>query len=127
MNGFWHPGSQSSSRSSSVDSARWGRFGISLNGNTPHTRSAAISSMNNSIRWYSKRSRAQAQLIELSRLSSIDSERVKRLWTKALERRVSDPDGAITAARTLLESVCKHILDDRGVTRVHSEVSTDSQ
>lgn len=33
-------------------------------------------------------------------------------WKKALSRRSSDPEGAITAARTLIESVCKHILDD---------------
>jgi hypothetical protein len=36
-------------------------------------------------------------------------------WTKALDRRNSDPDGAITAARSLLETVCKHILDESGV------------
>ncbi len=36
-------------------------------------------------------------------------------WQKALERRANDPDGALTAARTLLESVCKHILDEAGV------------
>lgn len=47
-------------------------------------------------------------------LNTIDSEYIKRTWTKALERRVTDPDGAITAARTLLESVCKHVLDDHG-------------
>jgi hypothetical protein len=29
-----------------------------------------------------------------------------------MERRDSDPEGAITVARTLLEEVCKHILDD---------------
>lgn len=28
---------------------------------------------------------------------------------------MDDPEGAITAARTLLETVCKHILDERGV------------
>lgn len=33
-------------------------------------------------------------------------------WNKALERRSSDPEGAITIARTLLESVCKHILEE---------------
>lgn len=33
-------------------------------------------------------------------------------WSKALERRTTDPEGAITAARTLLETVCKHILDE---------------
>jgi hypothetical protein len=32
-----------------------------------------------------------------------------------MERRETDPQGAITLAGTLLESVCKHILDDRGV------------
>ena len=37
------------------------------------------------------------------------------MWQTALVRRVSDPDGAITSARTLLETVCKHILDDVGV------------
>jgi hypothetical protein len=30
---------------------------------------------------------------------------------KALERRNADPEGAITIARTLLETVCKRILD----------------
>ena len=35
-------------------------------------------------------------------------------WRKALDRRANDADGAITAARTLLEEVCKHILDDAG-------------
>jgi hypothetical protein len=33
-------------------------------------------------------------------------------WTRALSRYQSDPAGAITAARSLLENVCKHILDD---------------
>ena len=43
-----------------------------------------------------------------------DFEHVRIAWTKALERRASDPEGAITMARTLLESVCKHILDEAG-------------
>ena len=33
-------------------------------------------------------------------------------WSKALERRTTDPKGAITMARTLLETVIKRILDD---------------
>jgi Abortive infection C-terminus len=37
-------------------------------------------------------------------------------WDKALQRRHHDPEGAITAARTLLEAVCKTILDDLGGT-----------
>jgi abortive infection Abi-like protein len=45
-------------------------------------------------------------------LAVLSSEHVQFAWTKALDRRNSDPEGAITAARSLLESVCKHILDD---------------
>jgi hypothetical protein len=47
-------------------------------------------------------------------LSKVDSAHVHEAWRKALDRRAEDPDGAITAARTLLESVCKHILDKLG-------------
>ena len=36
-------------------------------------------------------------------------------WSKALDRRLTDPEGAITSSRTLLETVCKHILDDINV------------
>lgn len=36
---------------------------------------------------------------------------VKEQWEKALERRATDPEGAITTARTLLEATCKYILD----------------
>jgi len=48
-------------------------------------------------------------------LTTIDSDHVQEAWHKALERRATDPAGAITAARTLLESACKHVLDERGV------------
>ena len=47
-------------------------------------------------------------------LTRFDEEGVQAVWSKALERRKSDPEGAITAARTLLETVCKHILDETG-------------
>ena len=46
----------------------------------------------------------------------VDSAHVQQAWEKALDRRGNDPDGAITAARTLLETVCKHVLDEEGVT-----------
>jgi hypothetical protein len=52
-----------------------------------------------------------SQPVELV-LSNLNGEVVDSLWRKALERRTSDPEGAITAARALLESVCKHILDE---------------
>lgn len=48
-------------------------------------------------------------------LKRFDAESVHTVWTKALDRRQSDPEGAITAARTLLETVCKHILDEKGI------------
>lgn len=44
-----------------------------------------------------------------------NSDEINKAWRKALERRQTDPEGAITIARTILESVCKHILDARGV------------
>ena len=48
-------------------------------------------------------------------LSVLTSDSVHESWRRALDRRFDDSDGAITAARTLLETVCKHILDDIGV------------
>jgi hypothetical protein len=48
-------------------------------------------------------------------LSKFDVENVHRVWTKALERRTEDPEAAITSSRTLLETVCKHILDESKV------------
>lgn len=46
----------------------------------------------------------------------VTAESVQADWRKALERRTRDPEGAVTAARALLESVCKTILDDANVT-----------
>ncbi len=45
-------------------------------------------------------------------LKEVNSIHVQEAWNKALERRLTDPEGAITAARTLLEAVCKFILDE---------------
>lgn len=45
-------------------------------------------------------------------LKSLDEDNVRDVWRKALDRLARDPEGAITAARTLLESACKHILDE---------------
>lgn len=45
-------------------------------------------------------------------LATLDSAHIHDLWSKALQRRADDPEGAITTARTLLESVCKMILDE---------------
>jgi hypothetical protein len=45
-------------------------------------------------------------------LQKFDADGVHTVWEKALRRRHTDPDGAITTARTLLETVCKRILDE---------------
>lgn len=44
-----------------------------------------------------------------------DWQAVAKSWGAALEKVTVDPDGAITATRTTLESVCKHICDERSV------------
>lgn len=43
-------------------------------------------------------------------LSRFDSDGIQFAWQKALERKTQDPAGAITLSRSILESVCKHIL-----------------
>jgi hypothetical protein len=48
-------------------------------------------------------------------VASFDPEDVSSIWQKALDRREADPEGAITAARTLIETVCKYILDEARV------------
>jgi hypothetical protein len=48
-------------------------------------------------------------------LESFDADSIHYAWSIALERKASDPEGAITISRTILESVCKHILDEEGV------------
>lgn len=45
-------------------------------------------------------------------LTHLDESEIALHWQRALERRARDPEGAITAARTLIESVCKIILED---------------
>jgi Abortive infection C-terminus len=54
-------------------------------------------------------------------LKTFDAEGVHRAWEKALERRRSDPEGAITSARTLVETVCKRVLDEAGATYAEDE------
>ena len=56
--------------------------------------------------------RARAAVSEA--LDVFNSSYMQEVWTKALARRESDPEGAVTSARTLLESLCKHILDSAG-------------
>lgn len=48
-------------------------------------------------------------------LAKVDWEHVQDGWRKALNRLHADPEGAVTAARTLIETVCKHILDAKSI------------
>jgi hypothetical protein len=48
-------------------------------------------------------------------LKTLNADGVHDTWRRMLERRQKDPEGAITAARTLVETVCKHILDELGI------------
>jgi hypothetical protein len=67
------------------------------------------------------RGRAPGDAVVSYVLESFDAEGVHEVWAKALVRRETDPEGAITVARTLLETVCKKILDDRGLPYSDSE------
>lgn len=45
-------------------------------------------------------------------LKTFDIENVSSTWSKITRRREEDPEGAITAARTMLEDVCKYVLEE---------------
>jgi hypothetical protein len=50
---------------------------------------------------------------ESESISQYFDERMTEYWNKATQRCVSDPEGSITNAKSLVESVCKYILEDR--------------
>lgn len=52
-------------------------------------------------------------------LKLLSSNAVQDAWHRAISRQTDDPEGAITLARSLLETVCKHILDDSGQNYPH--------
>jgi len=47
-------------------------------------------------------------------LAAYDADTIHARWTQALDRRDTNPEGAITLARTLLEDVCKWIIVEAG-------------
>ena len=59
-----------------------------------------------------ERGQVLADAVISDTIVSFDADGITEAWNKALARRESDPAGAITAARTLLEGVCKHLLED---------------
>jgi hypothetical protein len=55
-------------------------------------------------------------------LKSCNSSTVAEAWSRIQARREADPEGAITAARALLESTCKHVLDELAVDYSHAHL-----
>lgn len=49
-----------------------------------------------------------------STLEKFEPDQVHARWSAALDRRANDPAGAITLARTLVEDVCRWLLDELG-------------
>src|SRR5712671_1460778 len=68
-----------------------------------------------------QRHRAPVDAAASETLQTFDSQGVHAVWEKALQRRHTDAEGAITIARTLLETVCKRILDDINITYTDKE------
>ncbi|URQ75407.1 MAG: abortive infection family protein [Candidatus Ochrobactrum gambitense] len=60
------------------------------------------------------RNTAPGDNIASDALQTFDIDGVHVVWQKAISRRNTDPEGAITIARTLLETVTKRILDETG-------------
>jgi hypothetical protein len=48
-------------------------------------------------------------------LRQFSSDEIHAVWQKCLQRKDKDPEGVITLSRTLLEAICKHILDEFGI------------
>lgn len=46
---------------------------------------------------------------------TINQTYIHDIWKKALDRLSTDPEGAITIARTLVETVCRHIIETTGL------------
>lgn len=65
------------------------------------------------IDWLEGRQNSPGDQVVSDALETFDADGVHAVWAKALARRTSDAEGSITVARTLLETVCKRILDER--------------
>ncbi|MBL7706764.1 MAG: abortive infection family protein [Taibaiella sp.] len=51
----------------------------------------------------------------IPQIATVDEQFIAQAWRKALDRMNEDPEAAITSARSLIELVCKHILDEKEV------------
>jgi len=55
------------------------------------------------------------EVVISDKLQKLNQEFIQQEWRKALSRKTADPEGAITSSRTLIETVCKFILDEFNV------------
>ena len=92
LNQFWHFIKTVSSSYAGRREFLWGNFGPILN-------------------YLEQFDETPAQGIITKKIQNIDEGFIKSEWEKAIQRKDADPEGAITTSRTLLETVCKHILD----------------
>lgn len=56
-----------------------------------------------------------SEKVIIETLERFDASGIRAAWTKALERQNQDPEGAITLSKSILESVCKHIIESKGI------------
>jgi len=73
------------------------------------------------ISFLEKQSKVPSDGVTSAEFVEIDWDYVTDTWQKMLDRRNTDPAGAITSAKTLLEDVCKHILDESGTSYFKNE------
>jgi len=57
-------------------------------------------------------------------LTEINVNSISDIWRKAIIRKEVDPDGSITVAKSLIETVCKYILDERAIKYTEKEKIT---
>ena len=62
--------------------------------------------------------------IDLS-LKRINQEQITALWKKIIDRSMVDPEGAITASKSLVETVMKYVLDKEKVDYSHNDDFTE--
>ena len=76
---------------------------------------------------YVKDGKAHAVSVSLNEIVSRipASKEINGLWSKVHDRKNDDPEGTITAARTLLETTLKCILEERGIQFGPAEDSRD--
>lgn len=70
-----------------------------------------LEQLRNDLKYYPRAFNKLVSGVDGTKLTKVQSIHVQNDWRKAASRVPDDPEGAITSARSLLESVCKQILD----------------